>query len=102
MKRLEITTLEERRERGDLINVYRMVNGMEDVDEEDFLPLDTRSTRGHGLKLKKENCRRDIKKYSFPHRVVNKWNELSEEVVKAGSVHALKKKLDKRYRDGIP
>ena len=72
-----------------------MVNGMEDVDEEYFLPLDTRSTRGYSFKLKKENCKRDIKKYSFPYRVVIKWNALSEEVVKAGSVHAFKKKLNK-------
>ena len=79
-----------------------MVNGMENVDREAFLTLDTRATRGHSRKLKKDVCRRDIKKYSFSHRIVNKWNELSEEIVKAETVHAFKEKLDNRYRDGIP
>ena len=102
LRLLEIPTLEERRERGDLINVYRMVNGMENVDREAFLTLDTRRTRGHSMKLKKDVCRRDIKKYSFPHRIVNKWNELSEEIVKAKTVHAFKRKLDNKYRDWIP
>ena len=64
------------------------------------MKLDARNTRGHGKKLKKENCRRDIKKYSFPHRVVDTWNGLDEDIVNAVSVHSFKAKLEKiRYRD---
>ena len=100
LRQLEIPTLERRRERGDLISIYRMVNGLEEVDE-NLLKLDVRSTRGHGRRLKKENCRRDIKKHSFPHRVVDKWNGLREDIVEAVSVHSFKAKLDRiRYRDG--
>ncbi len=45
---------------------------------------------------------RDIKKYSFPHRVVNAWNGLEEDVVNAISVHKFKTELDKlRSRDGL-
>ena len=99
MKKLELSTLE-RRERGDLMSVYKMVNGLEEVDG-DFLKLNERNVRGHGKRLKKANCKKDIKKYSFPHRVVDTWNGLSEDVVNAVSVHSFKAKLDKtRYRDG--
>ncbi len=50
----------------------------------------------------KERCLRDIKKYSFPHRVVNAWNGLEEDVVNAISVHKFKTELDKlRSRDGL-
>ncbi|MPD03089.1 hypothetical protein E2C01_098708 [Portunus trituberculatus] len=63
---------------------------------------DCKTARGHGLKLKKGFRKRDVKKYSFPHRVVNNWNELDEEVVMAGIVHNFKKKFDKRYRDRTP
>ncbi len=60
---LEIPTLENRREKErNLINIYRMINGMENVDKECFINLDTQSTRGHSKKLKKINYRRDIKK----------------------------------------
>ena len=101
LKRLELPTLESRRERGDLISVYKMVNGMDRIGE-DLLKLDTGGTRGHGRKLKKERCLRDIKKYSFPHRVVNAWNGLEEDVVNAISVHKFKAELDKlRSRDGL-
>ena len=39
-----------RRERGDLIRVYRMVNGLEVVDRV-LWELDARNTRGHGKKF---------------------------------------------------
>ena len=42
----------------------------------------------------KGSFRRDIRKYFFSQRVVNRWNGLSEEVVSAGTVEAFKKKLE--------
>ena len=100
LKEMALTTLENRRERGDLINVYKMVYGM-DRTGEDLLKLDERATRGHGKKLKKERCDRDIKKYSFPHRAVDLWNGLDEGIVNAASVQCFKARLDKvRYQGG--
>ena len=100
LKEMALTTLENRRERGDLINVYKMVYGM-DRTGEDLLKLDERATRGHGKKLKKERCDRDIKKHSFPHRAVDLWNGLDEGIVNAASVHCFKARLDKvRYQGG--
>ena len=97
---MALTSLENRRERGDLINVYKMVYGM-DRTGEDLLKLDKRATRGHGKKLKKERCVRDVKKYSFPHRAVELWNGLDESIVNAVSVHSFKARLDKiRYQGG--
>ena len=52
-------------------------------------------------KLKKSRLRRDIKKNSFPHRCVETWNKLDEEVIQAETLHAFKTKLDKRgYGEG--
>ena len=46
-------------------------------------------------------CRRDVKKYSFPHRSVEAWNSLDVEVVNARNIDDFKKKLDiNRYGDG--
>ena len=57
--------------------------------------------RGHGKKLRKGTCLRDIKKYSFPQRSVEVWNSLRQEVVEVSSVHQMKERLDKcRYGDG--
>ena len=100
LKEMALTTLENRRERGDLINVYKMVNGMDRIGEH-LLKLDMRDTRGHDKKLKKERCVRDIKKYSFPHRAIDLWNDLEKSIVNADSVHCFKARLDKlRYQGG--
>ena len=43
---------------------------------------------------------KDIKRYSFPHRTVDIWNELKEEVVTATNIHKFKEMLDIwRYGD---
>ena len=95
-----LPTLQERRERGDLITMFKLVNNMEKVDREDLVVKveeQERRTRGHTKKLKKTQCFGDIKKYSFPHRTVETWNKLKEEVVTAKSVHMFKEKLDKLW-----
>ncbi len=48
LRMLEIPTFENRRERerGDLINIYRMINGMENVDKKCFITLDTQEYKG--------------------------------------------------------
>ena len=101
---LGLTTLEQRRERGDLIQIYKLMNGMDQVDNENLILREEntgRSMRSHSKKLRKGRCLRDVKKYSFPQRCVEAWNGLSEEVVSAVNVHSFKEKLDKcRYGDG--
>ena len=67
-----LTTLETRRLRGDQIEVFKTVNGYEDVDRNIFFKLkEGRRTRGHKAALVKEQCRLDMRKYSFSKRVIN-------------------------------
>ena len=68
---------------------------MENIHIGDLYELNMRDTRGHGRKLKAATCRRDIKKYSFPHRSIGAWNGLEEEVVCARNIHIFMEKLDK-------
>ena len=61
-----LTTLETRRLRGDQIEVFKIVKGYEDVDRNMFFKLKEGSrTRGHKAALVKEQCRLDMRKYSF-------------------------------------
>ncbi len=80
----------------------KLVNKIDKIDKDDLLlPARSQGLRGHGKKLRKENCLRDSKKYSFPQRSVDIWNNLWEEVVEARSIHQMKEKLDNfRYGDG--
>ncbi len=101
LERLDLTTLERRRERGDLIMMYRLRVGLENLDREDLMLRDYSGTSGNIKKLKNISYRRDVKKYSFPHRSISTWNGLDEEIVCGKSIHEYKGKLDKKlYGDG--
>ena len=59
-----LATLETRRLREDQIEVFKIVNGYEDVDRNMFFKLKEGSrTRGHKAALVKEQCRLDTRKY---------------------------------------
>ena len=76
-----------RRLRGDQIEVFQIVNGYEDVDRNMFFKLKEGRTRGHKAALVKEQCRLDMRKYSFSQRVINEWNKLPNDCVNASSVN---------------
>ena len=72
------------------------MNGYEDVDRNMFFKLIEGSrTRGHKVALVKEQCRLDMRKYSFSPSVINEWNKLSNVCVNASSVNMVKNKTDR-------
>ena len=89
-----LTTLETRRERADMLEVYKIMNGLEGVVEKDFFIRDKGKGRGHPLKLFKKRVRLDVAKYSFGNRVCNTWNDLPHAVAAAESVNVFKNRLD--------
>ena len=91
-----LTTLETRRLRGDQIEVFKIVNGYEDIDRNMFFKLKNSSrTRGHKTALVKEQCRLDMRKYSFSQRVIKEWNKLPNDCVNASSVNMFKNRIDR-------
>ena len=75
--------------------MFKTVNGYEDVDRNMFFKLKEGSrTRGHKPALVKEQCRWDMRKYSFSHRVIHEWNKLSNDCVNATSVNMFKNRID--------
>ena len=91
-----LTTLETKRLRGDQIEVFKIVNGYEDIDTNMFFKLKEGSgTIGHKAALGKELCRLDMRKYSFSHRVINEWNKLSNDCVNVSNVNMFKNRIDR-------
>ena len=83
-----LTSLETRRLRGNQIEVFKIVNGYEDVDRNMFFKLKEGSrTRGNKAALVKEQCRLDMRKYSFSQRVINEWNKLPNDCVNASGLN---------------
>ena len=74
------------------------MNGSEDQDinRNMFFRLKEGSrTRGHKAALVKEQCRLDMRKYSFSQRVINEWNKLSNDYVSASKVNMFKDRIDR-------
>ncbi len=76
LKKLQLPTLTERREIGDMIMLYKCVEGMEKIDVKEYVVPNQSSLRGHSKKLYKKRLKKDVKKCSFPDRAIDKWNAL--------------------------
>ena len=86
--------------RGDLIQVYRYIHNLYNVNSDQLLHLsDVTHTRGHSLKLKKSRSNINTHANFFTPRIVNLWNGLKEETVQATSVDAFKNRLDIEWDD---
>ena len=80
-------TLQYRRLRGDMIEVYKIINGIyDDKVVTGFFELsDVEQTRGHNKKLRKLSCNINKRKNYFSNRVIDVWNNLPQEAVSAKS-----------------
>ena len=67
LQRLNLWTLEERRNRQDLIEVFKICKGLSRIRPEELFHFDDsgKGTRGHSLKLVKIRCTRDSRRYFF-------------------------------------
>ena len=96
LEKTGLISLEKRRVRGDLIQVFKMLKGFDKIDYTRFFEISTLGkTRGHSLKLVKKRSSGELRKQFFSQRVVNSWNMLPQKVVDADTINGFKNKLDK-------
>jgi hypothetical protein len=67
-----MTTLKTRRIRGDLIEMFKILKGIEDLKENRFFTMDKGCMRDHELELFKPDCRLHCGKYAFSNGIINK------------------------------
>ena len=91
------TSLAYRRIRGDMIQTFKLLKGMENCPIENFLNFAHYNKRGYTLKLEKPSCSTSFTLTQFSHRVFNMWKSLPQKVVDAGTVNAFKARLDKHW-----
>jgi len=94
LSKLGLTTLETRRLRGDIIEVFKIFKGFENVSYNTYFTLSQSGLRGHSFKLYKPNFRLDIRKFSFSVCVINTWNALPYSVLQCNTVNTFKRHLD--------
>ena len=95
---LGLWSLEEGRNRADLIEVFKIMRGfLQFLWIRSSISKDGR-TRGHTLKLVKHRTEKDLRRYFFSERVVNRWNQLDKDIVEASSLNSFKNHLAKLRR----
>jgi len=100
LSKLSLWTLEDRRVRSHLIEVFKIVHGLSPIKFGTFFEIRQYDcTRGHSLKLHKSRVRTDLRQHFFTERIINVWNSLDEYIISATSVNSFKARLQKLYKD---
>ena len=102
LKILDLTTLEERRKRGDLIQYYKITKGINHVDWfhpnslTDSLKQDgpASSIRGMKHRIKRQSTNCPARENFFINRIVPDWNKLPSEIINAETTNKFKNKYD--------
>ena len=105
-----LTTLKDRRERGDLIETYKTLNGINNVDkfawfelpEDEHSRPNTRSNTtirvdGEGearVTLLREQARTELRNHSFRFRAARAWSELPDVIRNVKTTNAFKNAFD--------
>ena len=88
-----------RRERTDVLQVFKILHNNEEVNITSNLKLSSNcTTRGHTYKLEKVRPQNRLGQNRFCNRVVNNWNSLTNNTVCADSVNSFKSKLNSEWK----
>ena len=98
LKRLKMPTMKQRMQRGDLIEVYKIMTGKLCTKRDKFFTPSSNTMRGHDLKIEKKRVEHQARLRFFSQRVVNSWNKLPNEVVSARTTKSFKAKLDEHLQ----
>ena len=97
-----LPSLQFRRLPGDMIQVYKIMHGIDRLDPRAFFNRSlTERTRGHSQRLFMGRSRLEIRKNSFSQRVIPNWKSLSDHVVIATTLNSFKSRLDKYWKDDM-
>ena len=92
---LRLPSLKARRERGDLIQAYKIFHQIEDIDFNSLFQLSkSEITRGNKGKMFVKFANTNLRKNSFAIRVVNKWNSLPTNIKLTDTLNSFKNLLD--------
>ena len=86
--------------RGDMIEVYKIFNGLDDLNVEVYFNLDIKNsinrTRGHNFKIKGKPCKLDLRKNYFSLRVVDQWSRLPCDIVNSPTLSTFNSNFKKQ------
>jgi hypothetical protein len=97
---LGLISLEDRRTRGDLIQMFKIIKGYDKINLINGVnfakSLSLNLRRKHDTKLVRELNKRGSYRYNFlSNRVASKWNELSQNTIDSKSINSFKAGIDR-------
>ena len=108
LAQLGLTTLEENRQRGDMVEMFKMMTGKTKVDFREWFSLapvrqgagNTRGITGYLNVEEPPRASGEVRKYFFSQRCPRVWNSLPDSVKKASTVNSFKSAYDE-HRNGL-
>ena len=98
LRSLNLTTLIYRRERTDMLQVFRIYHQIDRIPFDQFFTINTYPSRGHRLKLVKPRADTKIRRNFFSQRAINLWNDLPESVVLCTEINDFKTALESAWK----
>jgi hypothetical protein len=96
---LKLDSLEHRRKRADVLQVYRIIQGIDDLQYSHFFTRhQDQRTRSNGQKIFKRQCSTKLRGNAFSQRAISVWNNLPAKVVNVPSLNSCKSALEKHWR----
>ena len=95
LQHLNLYSLEKRRLRGQLIETFKILKGIDNIDHRNLFTLSSNQTRSNGWKV-------ELKRYNtshcgnfFTYKIASFWNRLPADVVNSTSINQFKNSLDR-------
>ena len=102
LEALKLPSMEYRRKRGDMIQCYKIMNGLVRIEAQDlFTRIPSINTRGHGQRVLRTKAHKATRIKSFSQRTIKSWNSLPIDVINAPSINAFKSRLDEAWKEKI-
>ena len=101
LKELNLQSLQERRIRYDMMQVFKLMHNYDDVDRRQFFQTageeSVRVTRqsSDALNILTTRCKTEVRRNFFTNRVAEHWNKLPENIKGAGNIKTFKSLYDK-------
>ena len=99
LKLLDLPTLQYRRTRADILQTFKFLKGLDNLNQNDFFIMSTNvNTRGHTLKIYKQRYYTSLRQHSFSQRVINCWNNLPQQAVECETINSFKTAIEKHWK----
>ena len=102
LEKLKLETLAYRRQRADLLETYRIMHGIHDIDQschcsvcpdkKMFPPTLAERNRGHQMKVQIQHAT-GLRKHYFSSRTAHLWNNLSSKTISSKNINIFKNNL---------